>query len=167
MPNFRKEPNLILLSASEFGVQFPSIIPKRMHWLGGTQTQREPYWHKQLIWALDDNSVNVAKAGSDVAQQVLLPTASTDSRLALLSTPQTGATGVGCARLTPDELLHRIRAGQCLYYGHSGHFFSGCGQKTRLISNSGVLTVGEKVISFQFSNYPMNIAVCNHMSTFY
>lgn len=43
-----------------------------MHWLDGTQTQREPYWHKQLIRALDDNNANVANAVSDFAQQVLL-----------------------------------------------------------------------------------------------
>lgn len=51
--------------------QFPSVILNRMHWLDSTLTQREPYWHKQLIWALDDN-VNMAKAVSDFAQQVLL-----------------------------------------------------------------------------------------------
>lgn len=42
------------------------------------------------------------------------------------------------ACLSPVEKLDRMRAGECLYYGQSGHFFATCpGQKTRLTSSSG------------------------------
>lgn len=106
MPNFRKEPNLILLSVSEFGVQFPSVIPNRMHWLGGTQTQRDRYWHKQLIWALDDNSANVAKAVSDLVQQVSLLCCPPHPLSAGWHSSAHHRLGqLECARLTHDELL--------------------------------------------------------------